>query len=1282
MQNHNYTIHFPSFSDKIRKTEKMEETDEFQPTSNDDETEPQDEQQQQQQDVPENLNEAPEKPPRYCKVPGCNKDLTDQNPVNAERHEKYCLGKHQKSKSESTKKEKNKKKYSVFMKSYFGSPTLAKKPKQNISSTSSSTESSQADTSSQGSSSDVDFTFHDQVQGGSNDSVDNETMSVDSVDAVVEMDNELSGVDSVADVSQAVDGDVEIIGEKRYCEGYVPPSISGNVYELFPFQLLPSLEFVVFASESFHHAECKKINFVLSSDVSGNSNILCRELGQNKQFSAIVDRSTSSFQDLQTYNNKFLNFQQLSSKSTFYYNEFRRSRLDIMKLNGKICRLGKSLDMHDRFLTCVSQNSIPGLKQLVCVALRNNRSINYIVEKVVSAINGVYRARPSDDDKDLALLILEFGGPSLLDICYRDNVLPGVSTAYRMRQKTKNIVSNIGTTVKQCLKSNTDLSPENSTWAVSIKADETHVTARPRYDAKQDCIQGLCSSHGARYMKLNNYDDATKLLKAVEEGAVHVPHEVTVVGCTSMNDLSPTEVVCAWPTCDKGDYIESLKLFESLAEEFKAATGKDPMNFGTDGDATRRQVFNALLSHELDPESSIGQILSGIPLLDLLCGVHKETVSFDPKHLAKRCWTAFVRESVCLQGATVKKSDLKELFSLLPDSNPLKLDGIFFPKDKQNVPAATTFLLAFIDSVRNIPEKDFPFRLVPIRKQLLLLANVYEGLISFYVYTDLDIEKQIVRFSVAAHSLFYLSRCEPVKVIPNQLYHDLQTTFIDAIFCCAKAQVYFPDKPLFLVLNGTDSLERIFGILRLKVKNASMDYLTLLHCIGSMLRCDEILTTKHPDWSKKSRNSRRLCLDYSNPRSWDAEKLCLRNVDIRSLWESGHLKVRAQVLEHALIKSDVTVESLTALKCSLKKPRAKLIGVHEVEKDSSIDDEEPCTDEEATSEEATADEPDEPDEDVPPLADMIETSSTIDVDGKNIYKASVIKALFASNTLSKDRLKRVQGLTAGTPGASSVSSDDNMVFVGDPMVVHNGEKTQIAAIQKIRLGNVAKKNISCEEMEKPNLQFELKALNLKEGADSNKMFWDGTFTSTSSIKVMSNKCVLIKPAVCPNPPVGMSNYYFDKQCLLDIGVQFTLSSVANPPLKEKKQRNACKICNVKILCDRMRGHIGYHILSKKDLDSHVCGFCGLQSCSNKFKQSSAVVQSTCSYFYSYGRKPQYSRRERCSNRLERCRASGCSAVLWSYHMSSHYEQCHSALEVPKDFIVCAEEVKTITSFKA
>ena len=87
-----------------------------------------------------------------------------------------------------------------------------------------------------------------------------------------------------------------------------------------------------------------------------------------------------------------------------------------------------------------------------------------------------------------------------------------------------------------------------------------------------------------------------------------------------------------------------------------------------------------------------------------------------------------------------------------------------------------------------------------------------------------------------------------------------------------------------------------------------------------MLRCDEILTMKHPEWSTKSRTSRRLCLDYSNPKMWDAEKLKLGDADIRSLWESGHMKARSDALEYGLVKSSETVQSLSLLGSTLKRP--------------------------------------------------------------------------------------------------------------------------------------------------------------------------------------------------------------------------------------------------------------------------------------------------------------------------------------------------------------------------
>ena len=181
------------------------------------------------------------------------------------------------------------------------------------------------------------------------------------------------------------------------------------------------------------------------------------------------------------------------------------------------------------------------------------------------------------------------------------------------------------------------------------------------------------------------------------------------------------------------------------------------------------------------------------------------------------------------------------------------------------MPAATKFLLTFIDAVRDIPIQDFPYRLVPIHEKLLVLTSVFEVLLAFYIDPQITIKKQLSLFSEASHSLFYLYHCNK-NVLPNQLYHDLQSTFLDALFCCAKSKVFFPDKPLYLVLNGTDPLEPIFGILRMKNKNASMGYRMMTHCISSMTKCDELLTMAHPDWSKRLRLSGRLCLDYSSPK--------------------------------------------------------------------------------------------------------------------------------------------------------------------------------------------------------------------------------------------------------------------------------------------------------------------------------------------------------------------------------------------------------------------------------
>lgn len=106
-------------------------------------------------------------------------------------------------------------------------------------------------------------------------------------------------------------------------------------------------------------------------------------------------------------------------------------------------------------------------------------------------------------------------------------------------------------TIEDCIKINTTLSPENSTYAYSVKVDETYINTNLRYDSKTDEIKGLCYQHGIPFQKLSSYEEAEALAEAINDFSVHVPKECTVIyGCT-MNSTTPSDILVAWPSCDK-----------------------------------------------------------------------------------------------------------------------------------------------------------------------------------------------------------------------------------------------------------------------------------------------------------------------------------------------------------------------------------------------------------------------------------------------------------------------------------------------------------------------------------------------------------------------------------------------------------------------------------------------------------------------------------------------------------------------------------------------------------
>ena len=87
-------------------------------------------------------------------------------------------------------------------------------------------------------------------------------------------------------------------GVVQYCQGFQPSGMEGNIFQLFPFQLLPTLDNVVFESHSFHHNECKLFNYVLPKNCVETSNVLCFSLGKDSKMKKILEQVNLPYTDM------------------------------------------------------------------------------------------------------------------------------------------------------------------------------------------------------------------------------------------------------------------------------------------------------------------------------------------------------------------------------------------------------------------------------------------------------------------------------------------------------------------------------------------------------------------------------------------------------------------------------------------------------------------------------------------------------------------------------------------------------------------------------------------------------------------------------------------------------------------------------------------------------------------------------------------------------------------------------------------------------------------------
>ena len=74
------------------------------------------------------------------------------------------------------------------------------------------------------------------------------------------------------------------------------------------------------------------------------------------------------------------------------------------------------------------------------------------------------------------------------------------------------------------------------------------------------------------------------------------------------------------------------------------------------------------------------------------------------------------------------------------------------------------------------------------------------------------------------------------------------------------------------------------------------------------------------------------------------------------------------------------------------------------------------------------------------IIEMLEVSNAaaenfLDIDGKSVFKASILKAVSNETPLSKDRLRKVRGLSKFCSEVGASVDVDDIVSIGDPQCV-------------------------------------------------------------------------------------------------------------------------------------------------------------------------------------------------------------------------------------------------------
>jgi hypothetical protein len=352
--------------------------------------------------------------------------------------------------------------------------------------------------------------------------------------------------------------------------------------------------------------------------------------------------------------------------------------------------------------------------------------------------------------------------------------------------------------------------------------------------------------------------------------------------------------------CKRETGHEHSKIVQTVlngVNNFKEKTKLRIVAIASDGETRRGSAFIQLtFKCELSPRSPLFELLRNLKFLNLYVGDDDLTCDKDWKHVFKRWRNLIIRPArgIVINGHRITADISKDQFR----SEGFTADHIrslFNPEDQQDVKLALDMLKDICTLCRDPANRNSGF--MKSREALWLLGKLLFHMVFPYVCTELSLSEQIEHLSAAAHLVLTLYRLGGKQFIPTNLYIDFMTMVKNVVFCIAKAKIDDPNGKFFLILQGTDRLEELFGILRTMVGNdANLDILQLISRLAGTTEVSNILA-KYPHWDRAprwlqlyaiSRESKAIpdSADHIKPAAWKGN-VHVKDVSLQTSWNRG-----------------------------------------------------------------------------------------------------------------------------------------------------------------------------------------------------------------------------------------------------------------------------------------------------------------------------------------------------------------------------------------------------------